>query len=98
MTLTPPITENASPGYLSRKALALYAGVSLRTVANWLADHVRPLPSYRFGDRVVIKRTDFEIWALGHRQVGSTLEAKIDRKRMRVKKMVVRKLVRRRAA
>jgi hypothetical protein len=75
--MVPPIAETATPAYLSREALAQHASVSLRSIDNWLVDPVRPLPSYRFGRRVLVRLADFEAWAQAHRCAGGTLEERI---------------------
>jgi hypothetical protein len=49
--------------YLPLKALAGYAGLSVRTLRGYLTDRVHPLPHYRFGGRIVVRQSEFDEWA-----------------------------------
>jgi excisionase family DNA binding protein len=48
--------------YLSLKDLARYSGLSVRTLRGHIADQLRPLPSYRVGGKVLVRRSDFDVW------------------------------------
>ncbi len=48
--------------YLTLRELASYAGVSLNTLRRRLVDPVRPLPHYRVGARIVVKRSEYDRW------------------------------------
>ena len=39
----------------------------------------RPLPHYRIGARVVVRRSDYDAWVAHHRRVGVDLEERIKR-------------------
>ncbi len=56
--------------YLPLKALAAYSGMSKRFLQDRLTDPVRPLPHYRFGGKITVRRSDFDTWAASYRQVG----------------------------
>ena len=56
-----PIT--AADAYLPLKALAAYCGLSVRTLRTHLTDPVHPLPSYRVGGKVFVRRSEFDRWA-----------------------------------
>jgi excisionase family DNA binding protein len=60
-------------GYLSLKALAAYAGLSVRTLRDRLRDGARPLPCYRVGGKVLVRRSEFDSWIQQfHRTQGAT--------------------------
>jgi excisionase family DNA binding protein len=48
--------------YLSLRLLAEYSGLSLRTLRGFLAHPIAPLPHYRPGGKVLIKRSEFDAW------------------------------------
>jgi hypothetical protein len=52
----------ANDGYLPLKALATYSGMSLRTLRGHLSHLVRPLPHYRVGGKILVKRSEFDAW------------------------------------
>ncbi len=56
--------------YLSLKTLAVYAGLSVRTLRGYLTHAAHPLPSYRIGGRVLVKRSEFDAWAAPFRRGG----------------------------
>lgn len=55
------------PAYLSLKQLALYSGLSVRTLRAHLSDSCRPLPHYRIGGRVLVRPSDYDEWASAFR-------------------------------
>jgi len=58
------ITEtNTLDGYLSLRSLAAYSGLSVRTLRAHLRRPVSPLPSFRIGGKVLVRRSDFDGWA-----------------------------------
>jgi excisionase family DNA binding protein len=58
--------------FLSLRALASYSGLSVRKLRDYLADPSRPLPCYRVGGKVLIRRSEFDAWMLRFHQEGST--------------------------
>ena len=62
--------------YMSLKALARYSDLSVRTLREHLADHTRPLPCYRVGGKILVRRSEFDAWIAGYRTVG---RADVDR-------------------
>ena len=56
--------------YLSLRALSSYAGLSTRTLRAYLTDNVHPLPCYRVGGRVLIRRSEFDQWVRRFRSRG----------------------------
>lgn len=57
--------------YLSLKALASYSGLSVRKLRDCLNDPLKPLPYYRVGGKIVVRRSDFDAWIVRYRMTGS---------------------------
>ncbi len=49
-------------GYLPLKALAVYSGLSVRTLRDCLTHSMRPLPHFRVGGKILVRRSDFDTW------------------------------------
>jgi len=60
-----PIAERSAtePGYLSLRSLAVYSGLSVRTLRACLTNRVRALPHYRIGGKILVRRSEFDGWA-----------------------------------
>jgi hypothetical protein len=56
--------------FLSLKALAAYSGLGVRKLRDYLTDPVHPLPCYRIGGKIVVRRSEFDSWIARYRQVG----------------------------
>ena len=54
--------------YLSLRALSLYGGLSVRLLRSLLTHPVHPLPHYRVGAKILVKRSEFDIWIRHHRE------------------------------
>jgi excisionase family DNA binding protein len=63
-------TTLAADAYLSLEQLTAYSGLSRRMLEKYLVDPVHPLPHYRFGRRIEIKRSEFDAWARAHHRVA----------------------------
>ena len=48
--------------YFPLVELAKYAGLSVRTLRSYLTDRTRPLPHFRVGGKILVRRTDFDAW------------------------------------
>ena len=57
--------------FLSLRALASYSSLSVRTLRTYLTDLRHPLPCYRVGAKILVRRSEFDGWLLQHRHVGS---------------------------
>ena len=69
----PAISLDLDP-YLSLRALAIYSGLSVRTLRKALADSVHPLPHYRpGGGKVLVRRSEFDRWMSRFRREGQDL-------------------------
>ncbi len=56
--------------YLPLTALAGYAGLSVRKLRDFLVDPLRPLPCYRVGGKLLVRRSEFDTWIAAYRQRG----------------------------
>jgi hypothetical protein len=54
--------------YLPLKALAAYSGMSVRLLRSALTDPANPLPHYRYGTKLLVRRSEFDAWISGHRR------------------------------
>jgi excisionase family DNA binding protein len=54
--------------FLSLRALASYSDLSIRKLRDLLDDPVRPLPSYRVGGKILVRRSEFDAWVAQHRE------------------------------
>ena len=57
--------------FLPLKALATYSGLSIRTLRTHLEDSGHPLPCYRIGGKILVRRSEYDTWAARFRQVGN---------------------------
>jgi hypothetical protein len=56
--------------WLDLRALADYASLSVRKLRDLLGDLEHPLPHYRIGGKVLVRRSDYDAWAARYRTVG----------------------------
>lgn len=62
--------------YLPVKALAAYSGLSVRTLRSYLSHAGYPLPCYRVGGKVLVRRSDYDSWVARFRSVApSSIDA-----------------------
>jgi excisionase family DNA binding protein len=52
--------------YLSLKALAAYSGLGVTRLRAYLTDVRHPLPHYRVGGKILIRRSTFDHWMEQH--------------------------------
>jgi hypothetical protein len=62
-------TDQTADAYLPLRALSAYSGLSLRTLRGYLVHRSHPLPHYRIGGKVLVRRSDFDGWAARFRVV-----------------------------
>ena len=48
--------------YLSLRKLCEYSGLSIRTLRTQLTHVTHPLPHYRVGGKILVKRSEFDSW------------------------------------
>lgn len=68
----PNVSVRIDDAYLPLKALATYAGLSERTLRGYLTHASHPLPCYRIGGKVLVRRSEFDQWAARFRTVAAT--------------------------
>ncbi len=56
--------------FLSLRALASYSCLSVRKLREYLDHPTHPLPHYRVGGKIVVRRSEFDVWVAHYRQVG----------------------------
>jgi hypothetical protein len=56
--------------YLSLRGLSSYSGLSVRTLRVYLDDPCNPLPCYRPGGKVLVRRSEFDAWIARFRRRG----------------------------
>lgn len=56
--------------YLSIKSLAAYSGLGVRTLRAHLIDPAHPLPHYRVGGKILVRRCEFDEWMAVYRRIG----------------------------
>ena len=56
--------------FLSLRALAAYSGLGARKLRDYLTDPLHPLPCYRIGGKILVRRSEFDAWIARYRQLG----------------------------
>jgi hypothetical protein len=56
--------------FLTLKALVGYSGIGLRRLYDLLNDPDHPLPHYRVGGKILVRRSEFDAWITFYRHVG----------------------------
>jgi excisionase family DNA binding protein len=60
--------------YLSIRSLSAYAGMSVRTLRALLVRRHAPLPHYRIGGKILVRRSEFDQWAAEFRVVRPSID------------------------
>jgi excisionase family DNA binding protein len=71
------VLSSALDPFLSLRALANYSCVSVRKLREYLEDSANPLPHYRLGGKILVRRSEFDTWMATFRQVGQANVARI---------------------
>jgi len=53
--------------FFDLKELSQYSSLSVRTLRDYLADDADPIPSYCIKRKILIKRSEFDLWIEKHR-------------------------------
>jgi excisionase family DNA binding protein len=61
-------------GYLDLAALSRVAGLSVRTLRDHIHDSTDPIPSYRVGGKILVRRAEFHEWMGRHRYSTTTVD------------------------
>ncbi len=64
------IVSSALDPFLSLRALAGYSCLSVRKLREHLEDSTHPLPHYRLGGKILVRRSEFDAWMAAYRQVA----------------------------
>ena len=64
--------------FLSLRALASYSHISARKLREFLTDPAHPLPHYRVGGKILVRRSEFDTWVAHFRQAGSSVARVVD--------------------
>ena len=56
------------PSFFDLKILAAYSSCSVRWLRNHLVDRIHPLPHFRIGGKILVKREEFDHWIAQYRQ------------------------------
>jgi hypothetical protein len=56
--------------YLSLRGASGYCGLSVRSLRGWLSHPERPLPCYRVNGKILLRRSEVDVWMAGFRRVG----------------------------
>jgi excisionase family DNA binding protein len=57
--------------YLTIKALAGYSAIGARTLRAYLSDPNHPIPHYRVGGKILVRRSEFDAWMRQFRRIGN---------------------------
>ena len=60
---------SVQPTFLDLKTLAAYSSCSVRWLRDRLVDRAHPMPHYRIGGKLLVKREDFDNWMEAQRVV-----------------------------
>ena len=63
------VLASALDPFLSLRALASYSCLSVRKLRECLVDSVHPLPHYRLGGKIIVRRSEFDAWMAAYRRV-----------------------------
>ena len=60
--------------YMSVRSLSAYADISVRTLRALLVRRHAPLPHYRIGGKILVRRSEFDPWAAEFKIVRPPLD------------------------
>jgi len=58
--------------FMPLRALASYAGLSVRKLRELLDDPTHPLPAYQVGGKILVRRSEFDGWMASRRRQRDT--------------------------
>jgi hypothetical protein len=68
-----------SNAYYTLRALTTYSGIGLRTLRTYLTHSMHPLPHFRVGGKILVRRSDFDDWIRPFRRgEASRTDAMVD--------------------
>ena len=72
------LSVRISDAYFSLKTLASYSGLSVRRLRGYLTDRKWPLPFFRIGGKILVRKSDFDGWAAQFRRDATGVDALVD--------------------
>ena len=72
------VAQGAADAYLPLRALSTYSGLSVRRLRGYLTDRRWPLPFYRIGGKILVRRSDYDGWAAQFRRDPVAIDAIVD--------------------
>ena len=57
------VVVRSEDAYFPLADLAEYAGISVRLLRDYLKHSAHPLPSYRIGVKILVRRSEYDDWA-----------------------------------
>lgn len=72
------LTTDLDP-WLSLKGLAGYSSLSRRTIQDLVNDPSDPLPSYRVGAKILVRKSEFDAWMARRRNAKALALANLAR-------------------
>jgi hypothetical protein len=64
--------------FLPLRALVDYSGISVRKLREYLDDPAHPLPCYRVGGKILVRRSEFDLWITRYRQTRADVARVVD--------------------
>jgi excisionase family DNA binding protein len=64
--------------YLDLVTLAHVGGLSVRTLRDRIHDPVDPLPAYRVGGKLLVRRSEFDTWMSRRRYTATTVDGVVE--------------------
>ena len=71
-----PGRPHVTPSYFSLRDLSVYSGLSVRTLHGYLRDQVHPLPHFRVGAKILVKRDDYDSWMVQFRRITPAVDVR----------------------
>jgi len=64
--------------YFDLKRLSTYSSLSVRTLREYLSRPDDPIPSFRIGRKILVKRSEFDEWIHKYRTKTENLDQLVD--------------------
>jgi hypothetical protein len=65
-----PTPASDEDRYFGLRQLAAYSGLGVRTLRGYLVHPARPLPHFRVGGKILVRRSEFDDWVRAFRATG----------------------------
>jgi hypothetical protein len=62
------VLSSVADPFLDLRSLAQYSSLSVRKLRDCLQGASHPLPSYKVGGKVLVRRSEFDTWIAAYRQ------------------------------